>query len=144
MLYFAYGSNLNVAQMARRCPAAVKVGPLVLPRARLVFRGVADVIPDDLCSVQGGVWRITPKCLRALDVYEGCRPDDSGLYFRDYFPVSVNGEREEVLIYRMNADDIHPPSPGYAQTIRQGYRDFGLDVSSLNAAITRSYDHEHA
>ena len=29
-LYFAYGSNINLEQMAVRCPAAQVVGPAVL------------------------------------------------------------------------------------------------------------------
>jgi hypothetical protein len=37
MYYFAYGSNLDPAQMARRCPGATLVGPAQLAnhRARL-------------------------------------------------------------------------------------------------------------
>ena len=38
-LYFAYGSNCNLGQMARRCPAAKKVGPVTLDGYRLTFNG---------------------------------------------------------------------------------------------------------
>ena len=38
-LYFAYGSNINLDQMAHRCPAAEVVGPVVLENYRLLFRG---------------------------------------------------------------------------------------------------------
>jgi hypothetical protein len=50
MLYFAYGSNLNIAGMAQRCPAAKPVSRFLLPNARLVFRGVADCIDDPDCE----------------------------------------------------------------------------------------------
>ena len=37
-LYFAYGSNINLEQMAVRCPAAQVVGPAVLDGYELLFR----------------------------------------------------------------------------------------------------------
>ena len=49
--YFAYGSNLNLEQMAYRCAAAYVVGLAVLKEFRLVFRGfssgigVASILP---------------------------------------------------------------------------------------------------
>ena len=50
-LYFAYGSNINLEQMAVRCPAAQVVGPAVLVGLVLLFRGlrrgtgVASIVP---------------------------------------------------------------------------------------------------
>ena len=38
-LYFAYGSNINLEQMADRCPAAEVVGTAVLDGYELLFRG---------------------------------------------------------------------------------------------------------
>ena len=40
-LYFAYGSNINLQQMAVRCPAAQVVEPAVLEGYELLFRGNA-------------------------------------------------------------------------------------------------------
>ena len=37
--YIAYGSNLNIEQMARRCPTAEIVGTAFLRNWRLMFRG---------------------------------------------------------------------------------------------------------
>lgn len=42
-LYFAYGSNLNLDQMARRCPDAEPVGRVRLDGYRLAFRRTVDV-----------------------------------------------------------------------------------------------------
>ena len=36
-LYFAYGSNIDLEQMARRCPAAQVVGPGILENYELAF-----------------------------------------------------------------------------------------------------------
>ena len=38
-LYFAYGSNINLRQMAVRCPDAKVVAPAVLENYELLFRG---------------------------------------------------------------------------------------------------------
>ena len=42
-LYIAYGSNLNLEQMAHRCPTAKVVGTAVMRNWRLFFCGAATV-----------------------------------------------------------------------------------------------------
>ena len=37
--YIAYGSNLNLTQMAHRCPTAEVAGQTILKNWRLMFRG---------------------------------------------------------------------------------------------------------
>lgn len=137
MIYFAYGSNLNYAAMRRRCPAAVPLETLALGNSRLVFRGVADCIYEPGAECLGGLWRITPACERALDRYEGI---GSGFYRKEYVPITgIDGE-ETVMLYAMNSTGIFPPSQGYLDTIREGYRDFGLPLKHLNAAVRGSWD----
>ena len=70
MLYFAYGSNLSIAAMAARCPAAVPISKATLPDHRLVFRTWADVEPCPGHGVPGVLWTITSACETALDLYE--------------------------------------------------------------------------
>lgn len=76
-LYFAYGSNINLCQMAVRCPDAQVVEPAVLENYELLFRGnerafgVATIRPKEGCQVHGLLWKITPECERSLDHYEG-------------------------------------------------------------------------
>ena len=71
--YFAYGSNMSVAQMARRCPAARPLGPARLEGWRFIInqRGTASIVSDDNGRVEGVIWRCTPDCIATLDVYEG-------------------------------------------------------------------------
>lgn len=139
MYYFAYGSNLNKGQMRFRCPKAKPVGKVILPDARLVFKGPADVECEEGSEVQGGLWKITKACEIALDRYEGVR---SGMYRKEYIAIAVaeNGKREEAdaLIYLMNSDEYYPPTEGYVDCIRMGYRDFGLDLKALTAAVKRN------
>ncbi|TDZ54365.1 hypothetical protein CTRI78_v006385 [Colletotrichum trifolii] len=77
-LYFAYGSNLHIAQMAERCPGSSFKGKATLAgwRWQINKRGVANVIrvdPKDSssCAVEGLVFSVTPKDLRSLDRSEG-------------------------------------------------------------------------
>lgn len=42
-LYFAYGSNINLEQMAVRCPAAQVVGPAVLDGYELLFLSLIHI-----------------------------------------------------------------------------------------------------
>ena len=44
---FAYGSNLDVLQMQSRCPESTPVGSAYFPNWKLVFRGVADIVPEE-------------------------------------------------------------------------------------------------
>ena len=71
--YFAYGSNLSVGQMVKRCPAAVRGEVAALPGWRFVInrRGVATILPDGEAQVMGLLWDLTPACEVALDGYEG-------------------------------------------------------------------------
>ena len=82
-LYFAYGSNIDLEQMARRCPAAQVVGPATLENYELAFRGsgFATIMPKEGSVVHGLLWSITPLCEQALDRYEG--------YPRHYTPQAV-------------------------------------------------------
>jgi gamma-glutamylcyclotransferase (GGCT)/AIG2-like uncharacterized protein YtfP len=140
-LYFAYGSNLNLSQMSRRCPDAVPMDKLYLQKWKLVFRGVADVIPSDDHCVPGGLWKITKKCEAALDRYEGWRRDDSGMYRK--VRVAVDGLPDgetHVMMYVMNSTGIMPPAVGYFDGIRTGYKDFGLKVAALTLALKHSHD----
>ena len=54
-LYFAYGSNINLEQMAYRCPDASVVGPVTLEGWELLFRrgGFATIAPKEGEQVTG-------------------------------------------------------------------------------------------
>ena len=143
MIYLGYGSNCHMEQMARRCPAAIPLGWKRLKGQRLVFRGVADCIPDKDAEVYVSVWRITEACERALDIYEGCHPDGSGMYWKDYLPIRTPQGDERALIYRMNSEGMMPPTAYYLGVIEQGYRDFRMPARAwkiLCAAQRDSWD----
>jgi hypothetical protein len=140
MLYWAYGSNLCVERIRRRCPAARKARAFAVHDAALVFRGVADVVIRTGSVVPGGLWHITPECEAELDRYEGIK---QRLYLKRYLPLKIDGQVWKCLFYQMaTSRGIMPPGRDYADTIARGYRDFGLDVRVLNAAIAESWDNQ--
>jgi gamma-glutamylcyclotransferase (GGCT)/AIG2-like uncharacterized protein YtfP len=139
MLMFAYGSNLNVEAMKRRCPKARKLGAFHLTHSRLVFRGVADIEYDRREKCPGGLWRITKECEDSLDEYEGV---EHGLYDKVYIRVRLvkTNKIANILVYQMKRGGYMPPDEYYLNTIAQGYRDFGLDLNYLDMALQRSWD----
>lgn len=131
-LYLAYGSNLNVQQMALRCPKARPIGRTQLKDHRLVFRGVADIEWSEGDHVECGLWWITKDCEKALDRYEGV---GSGLYRRIEFKVTHAGKPETCLVYQMNSKSYNLPFRGYLETIADGYDDFNIPQDSLAIAL---------
>ena len=74
--YLAYGSNLNIAQMAHRCPGAKPVGTAAIPDYRLLFKGSGTgayltIEPETGGKVPVGVWSLTAADELALAVLCG-------------------------------------------------------------------------
>ncbi len=138
--YFAYGSNMNLDQMAHRCPDAEVVGRAVLKDYRLVFRGnrngngVASVVPDPGKEVQGLLWKITPRCEQSLDFYEGY----PRLYGKEEIKVQTKtGEVAKVAVYIMNEPyQSQPaiPSEYYLKGILDGCRQNHLPQKDVRRA----------
>ena len=127
-LYFAYGANLNIPNMAYRCPKAVRVGNLELPDYRLVFKGVADIEPAPYNKVCGVLWDITEECEASLDIFEGF----PHLYRKEGFTVKMgDGSVEDVMFYTMNREGYALPSEGYFNTIQDGYIQNKLPTEAL-------------
>jgi len=133
-LYGAYGSNMNMDQMAYRCPDAEPAGTILLKDHKLVFRGVADIAMQEQAHVPIGLWRITERCEKALDKYEGF----PNLYGKIY----QQTDEGLVMLYTMNRPQIYPPTNGYLSSIIMGYEDFMADYTYLEEAVAHSYTHE--
>ena len=138
--YIAYGSNLNMDQMAMRCPDAVKVGTAILEGYKLTFRsnwryGVANVEPAKGRKVPVGIWAISARDEKSLDRYEGFPT----LYDKQEIVVRVNGVPVSAMVYVMTpGHEIAPPALSYLHTIKQGYKDFGFDPRPLMRAAARA------
>ena len=139
-LYIAYGSNLNLPQMAFRCPTAKVVGTSELKDYELLFRGgrkssVATVEPLKGSSVPVLLWKLKERDLQALDRYEGY----PSFYRKEILPVELKGKTIPAMVYIMN--DGHPfgsPSDFYLNTIMEGYQSAGFDTEFVEQAVEKS------
>ena len=130
-LYLAYGSNLNLAQMARRCPNAKMAGKTLLEGWQLTFRTHATIEPKKGAKVPVGVWEITPECERDLDRYEGY----PNYYTKETIDIVLNKQATQAIVYLMNGGRPAMPCQNYAESIWEGYKDFDLDYRYLEAAM---------
>lgn len=133
--YFAYGSNLDTTQMAWRCPDAIPVGRVRLPGWRLIMNryGLATIVPDPDATAWGGLWRITPRCERALDAYESI---DTGLYVRRELEVlDDHDDAVTALVYLATESRPGRASTGYLDGITAGARDFALPQGYLRDVV---------
>jgi len=133
-LYIAYGSNLNLEQMAYRCPTAKVVGATVMRNWRLVFNGVATIERFKFGIVPVLVWEVQAEDEAALDIFEGW----PRLYRKESVRVTLNGKQVRAFVYIMNSGREHQPSPGYYNTIRKGYESADFDLQILRNAVRRA------
>lgn len=138
--YIAYGSNLDVDQMLRRCPDAIMIGSSTIDGYQLVFRGnsrsgVANIEPREGASVPVGIWSISRSDEESLDRYEGY----PWLYTKQMFTLQVRGKMVKGMAYVMTlGHEIAAPMQQYLNTILEGYKDFGFDPAPLLEAAAKS------
>ena len=127
--YLAYGSNLNLRQMRRRCPNARKVGSCLLKDWALEFRYYLTIKKEKGAEVPLGIFEIDEADERALDRYEGYPAH----YRKEYLKVELNGKPIKALVYVMNESirGVMLPDMFYLKTCLDGYKDFGFDESYL-------------
>lgn len=141
-LYIAYGSNLNLPQMAFRCPNAEVIGKSELKDYELLFRGsrhgaVATVEPKEGSFVPVTLWKISQMDEAALDRYEGY----PHFYDKQIMDVELDGKTVSAMIYIMTPGyEFGIPSDYYADVIRKGYESAGFDTQVLEDAINKAYN----
>ena len=138
-LYVAYGSNLNIEQMAHRCPDAQIVGSGAIPGYALKYRGsktgaYATIVPKRGGRVPVVVWKISHNDESALGVYEGF----PRFYYKKRMHVYLDGYCKGIyaMAYVMN-DRAKPGTPSnyYISTIMMGYQENGLDIEVLYKSL---------
>ena len=131
MLYFAYGSNLNLFQMKRRCKDSVFYKKYELKGYRLNFRSkyrAADIEKSKNSLVPGALFEISKSDEKKLDVYE----DYPTLYTKYYF--YYYGKK--VMTYIMvKKTAFKYPTERYLNIVKRGYRDCKLDKRFLLKAL---------
>ena len=123
--YFAYGSNLCVAQMARRCPGAgnpARAATLADHDWLINQRGVATVERFAGNHVHGVVWELTDRDLATLDSAEGVPVR----YRRDRLTVHTLDGPADAWVYIDHRVEPGAPRPGYLERIIDGAMHHGL------------------
>ncbi|KAK5991081.1 hypothetical protein PT974_09358 [Cladobotryum mycophilum] len=95
--YFAYGSNLHMRQMKKRCPNSKFIGRARLPNYRWQIneRGYANVIAATGHWVDGLVFEVDETDEANLDIYEGV---SKNAYHKCYIRVLLH--RAQASLYR--------------------------------------------
>lgn len=124
-LYFAYGSNMNPAQMRFRCPSSKAVARATLKGYRFAInsRGVATIVESEKSSVNGVLWKISRLDEEVLDCFEGVR---SGAYVKRRITLSLGGKRRDALVYVGSDSERGLPRAGYLERIIRGAEYFKL------------------
>ncbi len=131
-LYFAYGSNIDTAAMARRCPRSVAIAPARLARHRLATmrEGWLTVIRDPRATVHGVLWNLALSDVSALDRYEGV---GRGLYRKALQSVATaTGAKRALIYFGANAGPGVAP-PDYIEAIITAARQWGLPLAPFEA-----------
>ena len=149
MFYFAYGSNLDWAQMKKRCPSVRFVAVARLVGYKLAFTrfsdrrlcGVADVVEAEGSVVWGVVYEIDERDFEPLDQYEGYLAGRTrNAYERVELTVLHNGQSQPaaawIYVVCEKSDREHAPNAEYKRLMTEGARYWGLPqeyVSRLDA-----------
>ena len=135
MLYFAYGSNLNIFQMQRRCKDSQFLKKIKLKDFRLTFRSryrAADIEPKKNSIVPGALFEISKSDEKKLDLYE----DYPILYKKYYF--TYYGKK--VMTYTMvKKTKFTYPTERYLNVVKRGYKDCKLEKKYLLKALMCSW-----
>ena len=144
--YIAYGSNLNIEQMKRRCPQARIIGTAEIKDYELLFKGSLTGSYLTIEKSMGGrvpvaVWETTEADEAALDRYEGFPT----FYYKAEMELDIKGIRtgrirhRNCYVYIMHEErQMGVPSYYYIDTCLEGYRAFGFDESFLWRAVENS------
>ena len=114
-MYFAYGSNMDVEQMTRRCPSALFTGKAVVEGWEFAMDagGFATIVEGE-GRVEGALWTLSAADELALDHYEGV---EGGSYEKRLVDVDAGFGRAAALTY------VSLRTPASMSTHRVGYMD---------------------
>jgi len=133
MLYFAYGSNLNLFQMKRRCKDSAFLKKYELKGYKLNFRSkyrAADIEKSKNSIVPGALFEISKSDEKKLDVYEDYPVLYKKLYFKYY--------NKTVMTYIMvDKTEFRYPTERYLNVVKQGYKDCKLNFNYLTKALNK-------
>lgn len=143
-LYIAYGSNMDIEQMAFRCPSAKLIGISEISGYELLFKGsksgsYATIEKNKNSKVPVLVWEITELEERNLDCYEGY----PSFYYKKNIILPIDGKSREAMAYIMDEKRLYgQPRYNYYKVLEDAYTKFGFDLDILEKALEVSISRE--
>ena len=146
--YIAYGSNLNINQMKRRCPTARVIGTGFIEDYELLFKGsktggYLTIEKAEGKSLPVAIWKVTEIDEQALDRYEGYPT----FYYKADVEINIKGiktgkeYRKKAFVYIMHEErEVGMPSKCYVITCLEGYKTFGFSPKYLEDALLKSME----
>ncbi|MBV4424302.1 gamma-glutamylcyclotransferase family protein [Clostridium tyrobutyricum] len=138
--YIAYGSNMDIEQMALRCPDAILIDTSEVHGYELLFKGsltgaYATIEANEGSIVPVLIWEISKADEANLDRYEGYPT----FYYKKELEVEVEGEKLQAMVYIMDEKrQLGHPSNRYYRILKLAYERFGFDLSILKSALKKS------
>lgn len=136
--YLAYGANLNLETMARRCPTAKFLGTGLLADYRLMFKGedvttsFATIEQWDGYAVPFVLWDLPPDAEKKLDRYEGYPIH----YQKREVEIEFCGEKISAMYYQKSPKQrVYPPILHYYAALLESYEAHGFDQKILESAL---------
>lgn len=133
--YFAYGSNMDEAQMASRVPGSRVISPAWLAGHEFLFSGysrtwngsVANVRKKKGSKVFGVVYALPLGGLDRLDRFEGYPTSYSRKTVNVRLTTGSKTRLSAVLYFKRATKALAPPNPVYVAQIHRALRRFGAN-----------------
>jgi len=131
-LYFAYGSNMDVNAMSRRCPRSKALGLARLERHRLAVmrEGWLTAIRNQSSAVHGVLWDLALSDVPALDRHESL---SQGLYTKETQPVIAEGGPKRAIVYFGANSGPGVLRPAYVTEVLAAARSWALPAGAIEA-----------
>jgi gamma-glutamylcyclotransferase (GGCT)/AIG2-like uncharacterized protein YtfP len=131
-LYFAYGSNMDVNAMGRRCPRSKALGLARLERHRLAVmrEGWLTAVRASSSAVHGVLWDLALSDIAALDRYEGV---SQGFYVKlTQAVIAERGPKQAIVYFGANSGP-GAPRAAYLAEVLAAARSWPLPAEGVEA-----------
>ena len=135
-IYVAYGSNMDLVQMAHRCPQAELLGQGMMKDWQLLFKGsrtgaYATIERKSGREVPVLLWKISKADEHWLDIYEGC----PSFYYKKIVEAQTESGTVSGMAYIMHEErNLGIPTMQYYNVLARAYENFGFDLQILQKA----------
>lgn len=145
MDYFAYGTEMHRDRMAELCPGAKPLYPARIPHHAVSFTGRSDAAGGGLATISltsgrdvwGGVYGVDDECREALEEWGR----ENGYVWSWTDVRTQDGERKRVgLLVKVRDLEKTTPGPAYLESLKEAWRDWGLDPVGLVQATSATED----